>query len=358
MKTQNTTINISAIANSRHNVNSNDVSAFQLATDIANSGWLEGSRLTIAGERVSGHKKGECLQGNNRLHAIKFYLVKKAKLTTEDLKAIGIDLENIPVTVITDANELEVAELYNDRGNDKTVDYPQLVKIARKYFQAGLVEADIAVKCRGIMQAVKPLVGDKLEKVQLAEKNVKANKITQKEFKKTLGDVRRGYTQAIKAWCSSDYLMSVLDFKYYGLNPNNLPESVKSFTNSDAKAIEKATAKDFNVIDGGGVKVHSAKELQAGETPKVLEAINTAIAKIDKPKTDSKLAPMLKRSDIAQLKERAQSKTMQAILHIILGGESNHTLVTLDKELQDMEAGTVAKVKVKTTASQKLAEAK
>lgn len=330
------------ICHSSHNVNLCNVSSNEIYASILSNGYDTSKHLMIAGVGVPNHSIGETIQGNNRLTALlqAVALGKNNDMSEGDVLEFITGGLGLPVVTVENCSLEELADLYNDNGIGKSITYGQVVKKARKYFQAGLGQFDVALKLEHNLNVLSPLAGERLEKLSTAKSHLNNNIIKISEYKEILGKVRRGIIQGIKDMATNDVTVDLCCLKYEGYSELGLPEYMNGITMPDFKKLAKAYELDCKQVDGEGYPLYSWIEKCDGVTnefEKAFSEVKTKYLKKSKQvQPEQKVRPM----NIGELKkalETAKSKHLQRILNIILKNDTDTLLSTVDTELLSNE---------------------
>ena len=325
------------------NVNAANVSSDDIMTNIAANNYDMDKILCIAGKGVKDHKEGWIIQGNNTFTALRTLveLARASKIGEAELIDSITNGEGIPICIVSECTELEIAELYDDNGIAKGITYPQVVKKARKYFEAGESQFKVALRLESNLQVLSPLKGDTILKVRDAKADRRVGKLKDSEYQKIIGEARYGIIQGIKAMSCNDVTVALCELKFNGETDYDVPEYMKDVSSNDFKKLSKAFEVDRSQLDMNGVRVYTVFELADGVTPEFQKAYTGIKARLfekSKKPAGKSAVPMMSKAEIKAALEVAKSKHLQRILNVILRTDSVTKLSTLDNDLLKAES--------------------
>lgn len=164
----------------------------------------------------------------------------------------------IPVIVVTEATDAEIASLHIDHGSTKGLNRAEAFLAAFMLFIQGFSESRVANKLQTLFDALWPIKGDKLK--EFKELLVQSEAAYAAEYAK----YRRGLTQAMKAFASCPiHVMAQLQWHETstlmpGFKESQMP--AKALTHSQIKELEKAHDKDLKDTDASGMPRYSREK--------------------------------------------------------------------------------------------------
>jgi len=166
--------------------------------------------------------------------------------------------KGIPLELRVGIDAKEALKLKVDHGNVVTLSDPHEVQMAASMlFDAGATELEVAVALRGLFEAIKPMRGKNLLKVQALEAKLPlATALEVEEIRRSINkivkDYHRGRVQIRKTvWRCPEIVMQARFFRACGVRPEGVSATtyLPTVTTDQAKRLEKAFAKDLILVD-------------------------------------------------------------------------------------------------------------